>query len=71
MSFACIKSGSETDPEPSIEEGQILFVDQWGQWDLYRNYYFSFSQAINEYVENRRYSNNSFNLNYLRKIEAK
>jgi hypothetical protein len=56
---------SKVDLISRVRDGEILFIDIWGNWNLYKYSYSTFDQRINEYIEWRKFSISYFNRNYI------
>lgn len=61
-----IKSGKGKElPKPTWNE--VLIGDIWDNWTLYKMDYHRLMQGhIQEYIQSKRYSDNTFNDNYIK-----
>lgn len=66
-----LSTGSKEDTLPELKSHQCLFVDIWGNWKLYEDYYLGFQARVDRYVESCKYSCDYFNSNYIREYKSK
>lgn len=65
----CLKIGSGEKPE--VKEHQCLFLDLWGTWMLFEDYYSTFKTRVEKYVAIRKANGGEFNDNYIREYISK
>lgn len=54
-----------------VSKGEVLFVDMWGGYEIFKYSFSTFNQRLNEYIEKRKSQINYFNENYIRHIIKK